>query len=148
MAQGNGNLWTRNNNTASSSPSISAAFSLGLFSTVGSAGTASPSSPIDWSFGGSVDYTNIDWSLDQGLSQNTRFNGMWSESKSSRHMYDPNMNRYGLKGSMGGRVNVSMENAGVGVAVETKPATSQDWTSPFEGKDMFRLSRQYVSPSL
>ncbi|CAA7018388.1 unnamed protein product [Microthlaspi erraticum] len=153
MVQGNGNLWTRNNNTAtSSSPPISAASSLGLFSAVGSAGTSSPSSPIDWSFGGSVDYTSIDWSLDQGLSQNARFNGIWSESKSSNHMYDPNMNRYSLKGSMGGRVNsfngVSMENGNVGVAVETKPATSQDWTSPFEGQDMFSLSRQYVPPSL
>uniref|UniRef100_A0A1J3K435 UBA domain-containing protein n=2 Tax=Noccaea caerulescens TaxID=107243 RepID=A0A1J3K435_NOCCA len=151
MARGNGNLWTRNN-TASLSPSISAASSLGLFSAVGSAGTSGPPSPIDWSSGGSVDYTSIDWSLDQGLCQNTRFNGIWSESKSSSHMYDPNMNRYSLKGSMGGRVNsgndVLMESAGVGVAVETKPATSQDWTSPFEGKDFFSLSRQYVSPSL
>ncbi|ESQ50059.1 hypothetical protein EUTSA_v10001930mg [Eutrema salsugineum] len=151
ITRGNGNLWTRNNNTASS-PSISAASSLGLFSTVGSTGTSGASSPIDWSSGGSVDYTSIDWSLDQGLSQNTRFNGLWSGSKSSNHMYDANMNRYSLNGSMGGRVNssigVSMENVGGGVAVETQTATSQDWTSPFEGKDIFSLSRQYASPSL
>lgn len=153
IPRGNGGLWTRN---TASSPSISAASSLGLFSAVGSAGTSGASSPIDWSSGGSVDYTSIDWSLDQGLSQNTRVNEIWSSSgsKSSSHMYDANanVNRYSLKGSMGGRVNssngVSMENAGVGVVVETQAATSQEWTSPFEGKDIFSLSRQYASPSL
>lgn len=148
MARGNGGLWTRN---TASSPSISAASSLGLFSAVGSAGTSGASSPVDWiSGGGSVDYTSIDWSLDQGLSQNSR---NWSGLKSSSHTYDANMNRYSLNGSMGGRVNssngVSMETAGVGVVVETQQAaTSQDWTSPFEGKDIFSLSRQYASPSL
>ncbi|VVB01641.1 unnamed protein product [Arabis nemorensis] len=145
-ARGNGGLWNRN---TASSPSISAASSLGLFSAVGSAGTSGASSPIDWSSGGSVDYTSIDWSLDQGLSQNTGVNGMWSSgSKSSSHMYDA----YSLKGSMGSRGNssngVSMENAGVGVVAETQAATSEEWTSPFEGKDIFGLSRQYVSPSL
>ncbi|XP_023639656.1 uncharacterized protein LOC17888802 isoform X2 [Capsella rubella] len=151
MARGNGGLWTRN---TASPPSISAASSLGLFSAVGSAGTSGASSPIDWvSGGGSVHYTNIDWSLDQGLSQNSRFNGNWSGLKSSSHTYDTNMSRYSLNGSMGGRVNSSnsgsMENAGAGVIVETQQAaTSQDWTSPFEGKDIFSLSRQYVSPSL
>ncbi|XP_019083581.1 PREDICTED: uncharacterized protein LOC104703508 isoform X1 [Camelina sativa] len=151
MARGNGGLWTKN---TASSPSISAAWSLGLFSAVGSAGTSGASSPVDWiSGGGSVDYTSIDWSLDQGLSQNSRVNGNWSGLKSSSHTYDANMNRYSLNGSMGGRVNssngVSMENAGVGVVVETQQAaTSQDWTSPFEGKDIFGLSRKYVPPSL
>ncbi|CAN8247002.1 unnamed protein product [Cochlearia groenlandica] len=148
IGRGNGSLWTR---STAPSPSISAASSLGLFSAVGSAGTSGASSPIDWSSGGSVDYTSIDWSLDQGLSQNSRLNGLWSGSKSSSHMYDTSVNRYNLKGSMGSRVNsngVSMENPGVGVVVETQATTSQEWTSPFEGKDMFSLSRQYVSPSL
>ncbi|EFH55278.1 ubiquitin-associated /TS-N domain-containing protein [Arabidopsis lyrata subsp. lyrata] len=147
MARGNGGSWTRN---TASSPPISAASSLGLFSAVGSAGTSGASSPVDWISGGSVDYTSIDWSLDQGLSQNSR---NWSGSKSSSHIYDANMSRYSPNGSMGGRVNnsnsVSMENAGLSVVVETQQAaTSQDWTSPFEGKDIFSLSRQYVSPSL
>jgi hypothetical protein len=150
MARGNGGQWTRN---TASSPPISAASSLGLFSAVGSAGTSGASSPIDWISGGSVDYTNIDWSLDQSLSQNSRVNGNWSGLKSSSQIYDENMNRYSLNGSMGGRLNnsngVSMENSGAGVIVETQQAaTSPDWTSPFEGKDIFSLSRQYVSPSL
>ncbi|KAL1225908.1 hypothetical protein V5N11_019592 [Cardamine amara subsp. amara] len=142
MARGNGGLWTRNNTP--SSPSISAASSLGLFSAVGSAGTSGASSPVDWISGGLVDYRSIDWSLDQGLSPNSR---NWSELKSSSHTYDANMNKYSLKGSIGGRVSssngVTMENA------ETQQAaTSQEWTSPFEGKDIFSLSRQYVPPSL
>ncbi|KAJ7964922.1 Ubiquitin-associated/translation elongation factor EF1B protein [Quillaja saponaria] len=70
-SSGNG-LWSRTGaSTIVTPPTVAAASSLGLFSGLGSTSTSGPSSPAGWSTGGSMlhlDYTNIDWSLDRGLS--------------------------------------------------------------------------------
>ncbi|XP_010544301.1 PREDICTED: uncharacterized protein LOC104816955 [Tarenaya hassleriana] len=159
MARGGNGLWTRN---IASPPIVAAASSLGLFSGVGSTGTSGASSPVDWSSGNSVahlDYTSIDWSLDRGLSLSPKFNGLWPGSTSplknnNRLMYDADINGYGLKNSMGVRGNGSgvpmggLENGNVAMPAETSATNSREWTSPFEGKDIFSLSRQYVSPPL
>lgn len=59
-----------------SSPTLAAASPLGLFSGFGSSGSSGASSHVDWKDGNltrHLDYTNIDWSLDLGLSSPSRF---------------------------------------------------------------------------
>ncbi|CBI24307.3 unnamed protein product, partial [Vitis vinifera] len=73
--QGN-DSWSR----MSTSPNLSAASSLGLFSWLGSNNLAGSSSSVDWSSGGSMnqlDYTNIDWSLDRSSPLSTNSSGLW-----------------------------------------------------------------------
>ncbi|KAF8118184.1 hypothetical protein N665_0006s0177 [Sinapis alba] len=111
--------------SASAPHALAPAASLGLFSGYGT----TSSSAVDWNTDGSVgysDYNNIDWSLDRGLSC-PRTNQAASSS------YEANM--YGRTRTMG-----VQEAALVG--------NGREWTSPFEGKDLFSLSRQYVPPSL
>lgn len=73
---GNG-PWSR----ASTSPTLAAASSLGLFSGLGSTASSGASSPVDWSTTGGgqihLDYTNIDWSLDRNLSNGRTVGGLW-----------------------------------------------------------------------
>ncbi|XVF69465.1 hypothetical protein PTKIN_Ptkin11bG0084400 [Pterospermum kingtungense] len=154
-SRGNG-LWSR----TSASPTVAAASSLGLFTGLGSTTSSGASSPVDWSSGssmGQLDYTNIDWSLDRGLSSSPRPGGIWlgpTPPMKSTHMYYPNTNGLSAKPAM--RLTAS-NGKGVsmvglqdgGVAPETSTAGSHEWTSPFEGKDLFSLPRQFVSsPSL
>ncbi|XVF19418.1 hypothetical protein REPUB_Repub11eG0108700 [Reevesia pubescens] len=73
--RGNG-LWSR----TGASQTLAAASSLGLFTGLGSTTSSGASSPVDWSSGSSMaqlDYTNIDWSLDRGLSSSPRPGGIW-----------------------------------------------------------------------
>ncbi|CAA2974023.1 Hypothetical predicted protein [Olea europaea subsp. europaea] len=75
-------LW----NKASTSPKLSAATFLGLFSGLGTNGASGSSSPVDWNTGNSMsqlDYTNIDWSLDRGSS--LRPGELWSGTHSNRY---------------------------------------------------------------
>ncbi|XWS28386.1 hypothetical protein CRYUN_Cryun25bG0064400 [Craigia yunnanensis] len=68
-------LWSR-----TGASQIAAASSLGLFTVLGSTTSSGASSPVDWSSGSSMaqlDYTNIDWSLDRGLSSSPRPGGIW-----------------------------------------------------------------------
>ncbi|XVE79033.1 hypothetical protein DITRI_Ditri14bG0025400 [Diplodiscus trichospermus] len=155
-SRGNG-LWSR----AGASPTLAPASSLGLFTGLGSTTSSGASSPVDWSSGSSMvqlDYTNIDWSLDRGLSSSPRPGGIWMGPTSpmkSTHMYYPNTNGLSAKPAMrltpsnGNGVPIpGLQDGGVAPA-ETSTAGSHEWTSPFEGKDLFSLPRQFVSsPSL
>ncbi|XVE59880.1 hypothetical protein DITRI_Ditri05aG0082700 [Diplodiscus trichospermus] len=156
-SRGNG-LWNR----TGASPTLAAASSLGLFTGLGSTTSSGASSPVDWSSGSSMaqlDYTNIDWSLDRGLSSSPRPAGIWLGPTSvmkSAHMYYPNTNGLSAKPAMrltsnGNGVPIAGLQDGVVPPVENSTAGSHghEWTSPFEGKDLFSLPRQFVSsPSL
>ena len=118
--------------SASVQHAVAPAASLGLFS-----GYGSSSSAVDWNTDGSVghsDYNNIDWSLDRGLASPKPNQQQYMATASP---YEANMN--GRTRSMGMAMGVQ-EAALVG--------NGREWTSPFEGKDLFSLSRQYVPPSL
>ncbi|EOY32945.1 hypothetical protein SCA6_010789 [Theobroma cacao] len=155
-SRGNG-LWSR----TGASPTIAAASSLGLFTGLGSTSSSGASSPVDWSSGSSMtqlDYNNIDWSLDRGLPSSPRPGGIWLGATSpmkSAHMYYPNTNGLSAKPAMrltpsnGNVVPIAgLQDGGVAPG-ETSTAGSHEWTSPFEGKDLFSLPRQFVSsPSL
>uniref|UniRef100_M4E3L0 Uncharacterized protein n=3 Tax=Brassica campestris TaxID=3711 RepID=M4E3L0_BRACM len=112
---------------------VAPAASLGLFSGYGSAS----SSGIDWSADGSVgkyDYSKIDWSLDRGLA---------CPRQEEQQQYVAEASQY--EADMSGRTRMN----GMGVQeVALVGNGGREWTSPFEGKDLFGLSRQYVPPSL
>ncbi|KAI9114577.1 hypothetical protein K1719_014275 [Acacia pycnantha] len=154
-------LW----NGTSTSPTLAAASSLGLFSGSGSAATSGSSSPVDWSTGGSMhfDYTSIDWSLDRGVSS-PRSNALWlglsaftknGHSHNHSHVYDSNTSGVVTQPSMrsvasnGGLVPMhGLQDGGVVASAETSSTGSREWSSPFEGKDLFSLPRQFVSSPL
>uniref|UniRef100_A0A803KMI3 UBA domain-containing protein n=1 Tax=Chenopodium quinoa TaxID=63459 RepID=A0A803KMI3_CHEQI len=147
--------WTR----IGGSPTLAAASSLGLFSGVGSTCSSGSNSPVDWNASGtmpSCDYTNIDWSLDRSFApskQNGLWNGLGSFSRSGAHMYDSGASAMSMtmrpSSSNGNGVPiVGLQDGGAGMA-DSSTASSREWTSPFEGKDLFSLPRQFVSsPSL
>ncbi|XP_043719768.1 uncharacterized protein LOC122667534 [Telopea speciosissima] len=158
QATGWGSSW----GTAGTSSSRSVPPSLGLFSGWGSNGASGSSSPVDWNTGGSMpqcDYTNIDWTLES--SSNSRSNGLWlglaSIMKNSR-MYDSwsPSTMAGAKPAMRSAAANGVSIAGLQegpVVVDTPSAASSagshEWTSPFAGKDLFSLPREFVtSPSL
>jgi hypothetical protein len=148
-------LWSR----AGASPSLAAASSLGLFSGLGSTGSSGATSPVDWSTSGSMeqlDYTSIDWSLNRGLSS-PRPGGLWlgPSLKSSAQAYvSTGASGFGARLAMraapssNGIPIPGLRDGGVANS-ETSTSGSHEWTSPFEGNDIFGLSRQFVSsPSL
>ncbi|KAL6191324.1 hypothetical protein ACLB2K_037715 [Fragaria x ananassa] len=150
------NLWNR----AGASQTLAAASSLGLFSGLGSAGSSGASSLVDWSAGGGsyrhLDYNNIDWSLDRGVTPSTRPNGLWtgmhSSMKSNANFYDPKTTGLGAQSAMrpaSANINgVTLVGLQDGVAnADASAAGSGEWTSPFEGVDLFRIPRQFVSSS-
>ncbi|KAE8682496.1 putative Armadillo repeat-containing protein [Hibiscus syriacus] len=150
-SRGNG-LWSR----TGASPTLSAASSLGLFAGPGSTTSSGATSPVDWSSGSSMaqlDYTNIDWSLDRGLSSSPRPGGIWLGSTSplkSTHIYYPNTSGLSAKPAMrltssGGGLPIAGLQDVVAPTEASPTAGSHEWTSPFEGKDLFSLPRQYVS---
>ncbi|KAJ4882977.1 Ubiquitin-associated/translation elongation factor EF1B protein [Raphanus sativus] len=123
---------------ASSPHTVAPAASLGLFSGYGS----TPSSGLEWSTDGSAaksDYNNIDWSLDRGLACPRPNQQQYMEASP----YETNMN---------GRTRMMGNGNGMSMAMGAQEAAlvgnGREWTSPFEGKDLFSLSRQYVPPSL
>ncbi|ONK61476.1 uncharacterized protein A4U43_C08F30310 [Asparagus officinalis] len=111
--------------------------SLGLFTGWGSSGSSGASSPVDWSTRGSIpqcDYTSIDWSLD---STELTSSSSWSSSIKGERLYDNSW-------------HASYAPSQFAAAVEhpAQAAGSREWTSPFAGKDIFRVPRQFVtSPS-
>ncbi|XP_057429943.1 uncharacterized protein LOC130723038 [Lotus japonicus] len=151
----NQNMWNR----TGASPTLAAASSLGLFSGPGSAATSGAASPVDWSTGGSIkfDYTNIDWSLDRGSSP-PRSNALWrglspfiksnaqiNGSNASGMAAQPSIRSLPSNGSMGPLHG--LQDGGASSSAEM--SGSREWSSPFEGKDIFTLPRQFVSsPSL
>ncbi|KAL3850206.1 hypothetical protein ACJIZ3_012088 [Penstemon smallii] len=156
--RGNG-LWSR----GGPAPTLTPASSLGLYSGIAAAnGTPGSSSSVDWSTGSSsmvqYDYTNIDWSLDRG-SLSSRPNGLWN---SGNYSLQNNGRAYdsfaygGLGGNSSMRPVLSNANGspiiglqdGVSASSEQMAGGSREWTSPFEEKDLFSISRQFVfSPS-
>lgn len=148
-----GAMWNRSVGTTTTTPTLAAASSLGLFSGLGSKGSSGPSSPVDWNACDSLhcDYTNIDWSLDRlphPATSPSRVNGMWMGFNS---------------GAGGGKTATRpptgiLSNGnnglpmGVGAAVggsEASAGGSREWSSPFEEKELFSFPRQFVSsPSL
>ncbi|XP_071723106.1 uncharacterized protein [Rutidosis leptorrhynchoides] len=143
---------------------ISAASSLGLFSGLGSSTISSSgaSSPVDWSTGGStaarLDYTSVDWSLDRDLSSSARNGGLWLGPESlvkHTQLHDSYMNGgASLKPdlrfvSTNGNGISGFQDGGASTGeITSVGAGSQEWTSPFEGKDLFSLPRRFVySPS-
>ncbi|XP_019083783.1 PREDICTED: uncharacterized protein LOC104709100 isoform X2 [Camelina sativa] len=126
---------------ASAPLAVAPAASLGLFSGFGSRSSSS-SSGLDWNADGSLgylDYNNIDWSLDKGLA----FPRPSQQYAATSSPYEAHMN---------GRTRMMANGNGMGVAMGVQEAAlvgnGREWTSPFEGKDLFSLSRQYVPPSL
>ncbi|CAH8319883.1 unnamed protein product [Eruca vesicaria subsp. sativa] len=114
---------------------VAPAASLGLFSGYGS---ASPSG-IDWNADGSkgkYDYNKIDWSLDRGLACPRQEEQQYVAAASP---YEADMN---------GRTRMNGMGMAMGVQEAALVGNGREWTSPFEGKDLFGLSRQYVPPSL
>ncbi|XP_074292481.1 uncharacterized protein LOC141619356 [Silene latifolia] len=141
--------------------SLAAATSLGLFSGLGSACSSGSTSPVDWNASSdmpSCDYTSIDWSLDKSF-LHSKPNGLWvgmggPYSRSNGHMYDSGAATMGVNSAMRPSTNVNgvpitgLQDGGAATADPTA-ASSREWTSPFEGKDLFSLPRQFVfSPSL
>ncbi|KAK9156578.1 hypothetical protein Scep_003152 [Stephania cephalantha] len=170
-ASGWGGSWsttTSGMSSSSSSTSLAVPSSLGLFSGWGSNGGSGSSSSIDWNTGGSIphcDYTSIDWTL-ESTSSNSRPRGLWMGLASlvkNNRMYDdswssltassaaPTSSTARSTSSNSVRLGGLQEG---GVAADAPPAPTsdglQEWTSPFEGKDLFNISRQFVatSPSL
>lgn len=144
------------------SPTLAAASSLGLFSGVGSTCSSGSNSPVDWNTSGSMpscDYTNIDWSLDRSFlpsKQNGLWVGLGPYSRSGAHMYDSGASAMSVnlarRPSPSSNVNgvpmVGLQDGGA-VMADSSGGSSREWTSPFEGKDLFSLPRQFVSsPSL
>ncbi|KAF8115930.1 hypothetical protein N665_0025s0367 [Sinapis alba] len=122
---------------ASSPHAVAPAASLGLFSGYGS----TPSSGLGWSTDGSVaklDYNNIDWSLDRGLACPRPNQQQYVEASP----YEANIGRTRMMGN-GNGMSMAM-----GAQEAALVGNGREWTSPFEGKDLFSLSRQYVPPSL
>ncbi|KAF8084138.1 hypothetical protein N665_0733s0027 [Sinapis alba] len=118
---------------------VAPAASLGLFSGYGPAS----SSGIDWNADGSIgkyDYNKIDWSLDRGLACPRQEQ---QEYVAAAPPYEAEMN---------GRTRMNGNGMGMAMGVQEAAALvgngGREWTSPFEGKDLFGLSRQYVPPSL
>ncbi|KAF5744998.1 hypothetical protein HS088_TW07G00579 [Tripterygium wilfordii] len=148
-------------NITSTSPTLAPASSLGLFSGLGSTGSSGASSPVDWSTPGSMahfDYTNIDWSLNRegGLSLEGP-SGSWlgtGTMRNSTHLDDSNASGMAAKMAMrsvpkGNRIPLAGLQDGGASVTEAPAASSREWTSPFEGKDLFSIPRQFVSsPSL
>ncbi|CAN0905102.1 hypothetical protein LINGRAHAP2_LOCUS23477 [Linum grandiflorum] len=161
-SRGGNALWNNNNNNNSNSnrtgtalSTLAAASNLGLFST----GSSGASSPVDWgtaSSMGQMDYANIDWSLDRGLTSprpNHIFLGQ-GPLKNGGQFYEPaavsglTMMRAAAAPNGNGVSFAGLQTDG-GVAKQETSAGGQEWTSPFEGKDLFSLPRQFVSsPSL
>ncbi|GMI97381.1 hypothetical protein like AT2G26920 [Hibiscus trionum] len=153
-SRGNG-LWS---SRIGASPVLAPASSLGLFTGLNSTTTSGASSLVDWTSGSSMpqlDYTNVDWSLDRS---SPSLAGIWpgpTSSTSTSHIYYPNTNGLSAKPAM--RLTPSNGN-GVSIAgfldggvapTESSTVGSHEWTSPFEGKDLFSLPKQFVSsPSL
>ncbi|KAE8732370.1 hypothetical protein F3Y22_tig00002237pilonHSYRG01983 [Hibiscus syriacus] len=113
-SRGNG-LWSR----TGASPMLAAASSLGLFTGLGSTTSSGAASPVDRSSGSSIaqlDYTNIDWSLERGLSSSLRPGEIWlgpsTSLMKSIHMYYPNTNGLSAKPAM----RLTLNGKGVPIA--------------------------------
>lgn len=176
-SRGNGQ-WSRNNVAPTLAAASSLGLFSGLGST-GSSGASSPVDWSTGGSMTQLDYTSIDWSLDRNLASpgkidwsldrslnSSRPTGLWLGSAptvKNTTMCDSNINGLGAKPAMrsaplnaGGIPLVGLQDGGVTTAESSSSSSSsssvvgsREWTSPFEGKDLFSLPRQFVSsPSL
>ncbi|CAN8256560.1 unnamed protein product [Cochlearia groenlandica] len=117
---------------------LAPAASLGLFTGYGSVPASGSSSGLDWNTDrsmGQLDYNNIDWSLDKGLACPRPRQQQYAATSSYEAVH------------MNGRTRM-MANGTRRVQDSSFVGNVREWTSPFEGKDLFSLSRQFVPPSL
>ncbi|XP_020254618.1 uncharacterized protein LOC109831660 isoform X2 [Asparagus officinalis] len=129
---------------SSSSSSLAVPSSLGLFTGWGTSGSSGSSSPVNWSTRGTIpqcDYTSIDWSLDSTPLP------LPSSSIKGERLYDNSWQSSYTPSSKSSRP--VFNDGGLMVERPAAPsAGSPEWTSPFGGKDLFRVPRQFVtSPS-
>ncbi|RVW76028.1 hypothetical protein CK203_055302 [Vitis vinifera] len=136
----------------STSPSLAAASSLGLFSGLGSTVSSGSSSPVDWSTGGQMqllDYTSIDWTLDRNLSNGRPSGGLWQGMASlvnnNAYMHDSNASVVVGNPTMriippnGNGIPIPGLQGGGSANAEASAGSSREWTSPFEERDLFSL---------
>nr|XP_043627623.1 uncharacterized protein LOC122599221 [Erigeron canadensis] len=162
-----GGMWNNRTVGNTTTPTLAAASSLGLFSGLGSNGPSGPSSPVDWNACDSLqfDYTNIDWSLDRLPLPATSPSrpGMWMGFGSSTNSTDLYASGRGGGGKPATRTPTGiLSNGNNGLSMGLHPdgvgavgsdassaGGSREWTSPFEEKELFSFPRQFVSsPSL
>ncbi|KAE8038463.1 hypothetical protein FH972_010971 [Carpinus fangiana] len=127
-----------------SSHSLTAPSSLGLFPAQGSAGTFGSSSHVDWNTGGLMpdcDYTSINWAVNYPADSKSS-SGLLLEFSSLLR------NSSGMRlGNPNGKFMSGLQDGGVATE-SSSSAGSREWTSPFAGKDIFSVPRQFViSPS-
>ncbi|CAL9175735.1 unnamed protein product [Musa hybrid cultivar] len=119
--------------------------SLGLFTGWGSHGSSL--SPVDWSSGGTTpcDYTSIDWSLDSTLlrpsMRSDHLSATWSTMFMGGKVTRPVTN------TSGGVCVVGLQDGGSLATDSLYSSGSHDWSSPFAGKDLFSVPRQFVTNS-
>ncbi|XP_020690069.1 uncharacterized protein LOC110105051 [Dendrobium catenatum] len=136
--------WNASRTTSSSLASPS---SLGLFTSLGSSGSSASSSQNDWNASGLAahrDYSSIDWSLDLSSLRPSLQSDSWSTMLMGGNATErPQVN-------VGGGVYLpGLQEGGGLLADPSVPSNSQEWSNPFEGSDLFRVTRQYVtSPTL
>lgn len=137
------------NALGTTSSSLTIPSSLGLFTAWGSSGSSSSSSQNDWNtscMAAPRDYTSIDWSLDL-TSLRPLKNDMESDSWPTMLMGGNAATRPLM--NVGGGVYLPGLQEGSNLLTDPSiTSSSHEWTNPFEGSDLFRVPRQYVtSPS-
>lgn len=124
--------------TSSPSPALMVPTSLGLFSGhQNAARTFSSHQHMDWNTSGMVpefDYTSIDWSLNAPSSSVS--GGLWlGISSLLRNSYGNRRGSSCMSGMQSGGMNrESSSSSGL-----------KEWTTPFAGKDIFSVPRQFVT---
>ncbi|KAJ8505857.1 hypothetical protein OPV22_006743 [Ensete ventricosum] len=111
-------------------------------------GSGSWNSAVDWSSGGSTpcDYTSIDWSLDSTLlrpsMRSDHLSATWSTMFMGGKVTRPVTN------TSGGVCIAGLQDGG-SLATDSSlySSGSHDWSSPFAGKDLFSVPRQFVTNS-
>lgn len=132
----NQGLWSK----SSPSPALTVPTSLGLFSGHQNAARTFSSHPhMDWNTSGLVpefDYTSIDWSLNVPFSSVS--GGLWlGISSLLRNSYGNRRGSSCMSGMQSGGMNR-----------ESSPSSGlKEWTTPFAGKDIFSVPRQFVTSS-
>ncbi|KAI4382161.1 hypothetical protein MLD38_008159 [Melastoma candidum] len=146
-------------------PTLAAASSLGYFSGIGSSSPFGCTNPVNWTDGGNVlklNYTDIDWSLETtSPRRESLMLGLSSMMRNKATMHDPGLlegssSMYGASGPFSARgsglpfTGFRQEApSSSSSSLEPPRSDAREWTSPFEGRDLFSLPRQFVtSPSL
>ncbi|KAL9321674.1 hypothetical protein ACSQ67_009727 [Phaseolus vulgaris] len=128
--------------TSAPSPSLTVPPSLGLFSGQSAARTFSSHSNVDWNTGGMMpefDYTRVDWTLDCTSLSSKQGGLRVGISALSRNISGNRMSNSCM---------ARLQNVGMSRNTSSFGGL-REWTSPFEGNDIFSLPRSFVtSPPL